>query len=139
MAGKDGFGTELRRGDGETEESFTAIGNVGNFSGPEMEREAYDVTAHDGPNNYREFIGGLVNGGEVSVEVHYDPEKHDQFAEDFENPNPINYEMESPVGEVWAFSAVLTGFSREMPIDEQMSAELTWQVSGKPEITPAAP
>lgn len=138
MAGKDGFGTELRRSDGEDPEVFTPIANVTSFSGPSMEREAYDVTTQDQSNNFRTFIGGLVDGGEVEVEVNYDPDKHDVFVEDFSNPEPINYEMESPVGEVWAFSAVLTGFEREMPLDEQMNATLTWQVSGKPEITPAA-
>lgn len=45
--------------------------------------------------------------------------------------------MESPAGEVWAFSALLTGFEREMPVDGQMAATLTWQVSGEPTITPA--
>ena len=137
MAGIDGFGTELRRGDGGTPEIFTAIGNVGNFSGPNMERDTYDVTAHDSPNKFRQFIGGLINGGEVSAECHYDPDKHDQFVADFENPETITYEMESPVGEVWTFEALLKGFDRESPVDGQMSATLSWQVSGKPVITPA--
>lgn len=137
MAGIDGFGTELRRGDGGGPEVFTAIGNVGNFGGPNMERDTYDVTAHDSATRFREFIGGLVNGGEVTAEVHYDPDKHDSFVADFEDPDPINYQMESPVGEVWTFTALLTGFEREMPVDAQMAATLTWQVSGKPTITPA--
>lgn len=137
MAGIDGFGTELRRGNGAGPEVFTPIGNVGNFSGPSMERDTYDVTAHDSPSRFREFLGGLINGGEVSAECHYDPDKHDQLVADFEDTDPINYEMESPVGEVWAFKALLTGFEREMPVDGQMAATLTWQVSGKPVITPA--
>ena len=137
MAGRDGFGTELRRGDGADPEVFEPIGNVGTFSGPNSERETYDVTAHDSPSNFREFIGGLIDGGEVSVECHYDPDKHDDIYGDFKNPDPINYEMESPVGEVWAFSALLTGFEREMPVDGQMAATLTLQVSGEPTITPA--
>lgn len=137
MAGIDAFGTELRRGDGGSPETFTPIGNASNFSGPNKERETYDVTAHDTANNHRTFIGGLVNGGEVSCEVHYDPSKHDMLDQDFADPNPRNYEMESPVGEVWSFSAVLTGFEREMPVDGQMAATLTWQVSGKPSITSA--
>ncbi|MDT0305062.1 phage tail tube protein [Streptomonospora wellingtoniae] len=135
MAGKDGFGTELRRDDGAG--TFAPIGNVGNFGGPNSERETYDVTAHDSASNFREFIGGLVDGGEVSVEVHYDPAKHDTLYGDFKNPDPVSYEMESPEGEVWAFDAVLNGWEREMPVDGQMAATITWQVSGEPIITPA--
>lgn len=88
MAGRDGFGTELRRGDGAGPEVFEPIGNVGIFSGPNSERETYDVTAHDSPPNFREFISGLIDGGEVSVECHYDPDKHDDIYGDFKNPNP---------------------------------------------------
>lgn len=137
MAGIDGFGTELRRGDGADPEVFTAVGNVGNFSGPNIERETYDVTAHDGPNKYREFIGGLVDGGEVSAEVHYDPDKHDSYVTDFDADDATTYQMESPVGEIWEFAAILTGFEREMPVDGQMAATLTWKVTGKPTLTPA--
>ncbi len=138
MAGIDAFGTELRRGDGGSpSEIFTAIGNVGNFSGPGIERDTYDVTAHDSPNRYREFIGGLINGGEVSCEIHYDPDKHDALVADFENSLPITYEMESPAGEVWTFEALITGFEREAPVDGQLAGSLSWQVSGKPTITPA--
>jgi predicted secreted protein len=137
MAGRDGFRTKLSRGDGADPEVFTPVGNAGNFSGPNIERETYDVTAHDQENNYREFIGGLVDGGEVSAEVHYDPDKHDSFVADFDADEAINYEMESPAGEVWAFKAILTGFEREMPVDGQMAATLTWKVTGKPELTPA--
>jgi len=136
MAGIDGYGTQLRRGNGAEPEAFTAVGNVGSFSGPNIERETYDTTAHDG-DGWREFIGGLKDGGEVSVEVHYDPDKHDSFVDDFEADDAIRYEMESPAGETWSFNAILTGFEREMPVDGQMAATLTWKVSGKPELTPA--
>ncbi|PRX90822.1 phage tail tube protein [Allonocardiopsis opalescens] len=137
MAGRDAFGTELRRGDGGSPEIFTAIGNVGTFSGPSPERDTYDVTAHDSPTRYREFIGGLINGGEVSVEVHYDPDKHDLLVADLEDDDARTYQMESPVGEVWEFSAIMTGFEREMPVDGQMAGTITWQVTGRPTITPA--
>lgn len=137
MAGHDAFGTQLERStDGGT--TFTAIGNVTSFSGPAAEREAYDVTAHDGPNNFREFVGGLVNGGEVSCELNYDPAIHDTLYDDFSSDTAVSYKMSSPVGESWEFSAILTGFEREMPVDDKMTATLTWQVTGKPTLTAAA-
>lgn len=139
MAGIDAFGTTLERSDmAPTTPTFAPIGNVGNFSGPSAERETYDVTAHDTPNGWREFIGGLKNGGEVSAEVHYDPSIHDTIWADFEDDVARDYKMMSPVGETWDFQAWLTGFEREMPVDGQMSATLTWQVTGKPSLTPAA-
>jgi predicted secreted protein len=115
---------------------FTAIGNVTNVSGPEIERETYDVTAHDSVSGWREFIGGLKDGGEVSIEVNYDPRKHDDLVADFEDAVPRDYKLVFPdgLGE-WALKLILTGFSQEAPVDGQLSAELTFKVSGKPAIT----
>lgn len=137
MAGLDAFGIALKRGDGATPtETFATIGNVTSVSGPEIERETYDVTAHDSIDGWREFIGGLKDAGEVSIEVNYDPRKHDVLVADFEDVNPRNYKLVFPdgLGE-WALKLILTGFSQEAPVDDKLSAELTFKVSGKPTIT----
>ncbi|MFI8830548.1 phage tail tube protein [Streptomyces afghaniensis] len=139
MSGIDAFGIALQRGDGVTPtEGFAAIGKVTNLSGPEIERETYDVTAHDSVDGWREFIGGLKDAGEVSVEVNYDPRVHDDLIADFEDTAPRSYKMVFPDqagGGNWAFKAILKGFSQEAPVDDKLSAELTFKVSGKPVIT----
>lgn len=136
MAGVDAFGTRLERGDGADPEVFTAIGNVVEIEGPEIERETIDVTAHDSANRWRDFIGGLVDAGEVTATVNYDPSKHDSLVADFEDSEPRNYKMVFPTSPevTWSFAAVLTGFSPSAPHDDKLSAELTWKVSGKPTI-----
>jgi len=137
MAGLDAFGIALKRGDGGTPtEVFATIANVNSVKGPEIEREAYDVTAHDSADGWREFIGGLKDGGEVSIEVNYDPRVHDSLVSDFDDPQPRNYKMVFPgtLGQ-WALKMLLTGFSQEAPVDDKLSAELTFKVSGKPAIT----
>lgn len=139
MAGIDAFGTTLERSDMASSPTFAPIGNVSSFEGPNAEREAYDVTAHDSASGWREFIGGLKNGGEVTAEVHYDPTVHDTIYGDFEDDTARDYRMSSPVGESWEFSAFLTGFEREMPVDDKMTATLTWQVTGQPTLSEPSP
>lgn len=137
MAGLDAYGIALKRGDGATPtEVFATIANVTSVKGPEIEREAYDVTAHDSPDGWREFIGGLKDGGEVSIEVNYDPRIHDALVSDFDDAQPRNYKMVFPgtLGS-WSLKLLLTGFSQESPVDDKLSAELTYKVSGKPTIT----
>jgi predicted secreted protein len=139
MAGVDAFGIKLERSDMETVPAFAPIAHVTNLSGPEIERETYDVTAHDSADGWREFVGGLKDGGEVSVEVNYDPRDHDTLVSDFEDDAPRDYRMTFPAqagGGSWAFKAILTGFKQEAPVDEKFSGELTFKVSGKPTITP---
>lgn len=139
MAGIDAFGIALQRSDMAATPVFTAIASVTNLSGPEIERETYDVTAHDSVDGWREFIGGLKDGGEVSVEINYDPREHDTLVADFEDTDPRDYKMVFPAqagGGSWGFKAVLKGFKQEAPVDDKFSGELTFKVSGKPTITP---
>ncbi|MGW3674638.1 phage tail tube protein [Streptomyces sp. NPDC005166] len=136
MAGLDAFGIALKRGDGLTPETFATIGNVTSVKGPEIERETYDVTAHDSIDGWREFVGGLKDAGEVSIEINYDPRVHDPMVVDFADTIPRNYKMIFPgtLGS-WDLKLILTGFSQEAPVDDKLSAELKFKVSGKPAIT----
>jgi len=138
VAGIDAFGVALQRSDMDPDApTFTAIANVTSVQGPEIERETYDVTSHDSADGWREFVGGLKDGGEVTLEVNYDPTKHDDLIADFEDTDPRDYKLVAPGGRgTWEFKAFLTGFSAEAPVDDKMSAELTLKVTGKPTITP---
>lgn len=138
MAGIDGFATTMARGDGADPEVFSAIANVNSITGPGLSRETIDVTAHDSPNQYMEFLGGLIDPGEVSFDVNYDPSEHDSLVDDLEATDPINYELTFPEGTTWGFPAILTGFEPQAPYDDKLAASLTFKVSGKPTITPAA-
>ncbi|WHX19830.1 phage tail tube protein [Streptomyces malaysiensis subsp. malaysiensis] len=137
MAGLDAFGTQLQRGDGGSPETFTAIANATSITPPALARETLDVTSHGSPDQWREYLGGLKDGGEVSIDINYDPRLHDTLVEDFNDPNPRNYKVVWPgtLGN-WAFAAVLTSFEPEAPHDDKLAASLTFQVSGKPTLTP---
>lgn len=137
MAGVDGFGCLFQRSDMGGPAAYATVAGVTNVGGPEIEREAYDTTAHDNPDTWRTFIGGLVDGGEVSLEVRYDPRVHDALLADFEDPEPRDYRLIWPdiTGAQWDFKAVMTGFAPEGPVDDLLTAELTFQVSGKPNFS----
>ena len=140
MAGLDAFGTQLKRGDGATPtEVFTAIANVTDITPPALERETLDVTSHGSPDAWREHIGGLKDGGEVEIEINYDPREHDALVADLEDEDPRNYKVVWPksLGE-WEFKAILTNFEPEAPHDDKLAASLTFKVSGKPTITTGA-
>ena len=134
MAGMNGFGVQLKRGDGATSEVFTAIADITNLSGPGLTRETLDVTSHGSPNAYMEFLGGLKDPGEVTADVNYQPVNHDLLVEDFEDDEPRNYQMVFPDEDAttWSFPAILTGFEPETPYDDKAVATLTFKVSGKP-------
>jgi len=132
MAGLDGRGTALLRGDGGTPETFSAIANVTSVEGPGMERETIDVTAHDSPDGWMEFVGGLKDAGEVELELNYDPSEHDVLVADMDDEEPRNYQLVFPDGTTWSFAAILTEFSVEAPYDDKLTANVTYKVTGRP-------
>jgi predicted secreted protein len=142
MAGRDGFGTLFQRGDGATPtEVFTTIANVTNISGPSRSRETIDVTAHDSPEQWMEFIGGLKDGGEVSLDINYDPGQltHD-LDDDFDDSLPRNYKIiilpDTEDEHTWSISGVMTALEDEFPYDDKMARTMTIKVSGKPQLDP---
>lgn len=137
MAGIDGFGTQFQRGDGAGPEVFTALANVTNISGPGLSRETIDVTAHDSPDQWMEFIGGLKDGGEVSVDINYDPADHDTLVADMDDTEPRNYKVVFPDAgsSTWSFAGIMTGFEPEAPYDDKLAASLTFKVTGKPVLS----
>ncbi|MFJ8863611.1 phage tail tube protein [Streptomyces sp. NPDC102451] len=141
MAGKDAFGTQFLR-DTNGAGSFTAIANVSDISGPSRSREAIEVTAHDSPNKYREFIKGLKDGGEVEITLNYDPgsSTHAALDADFEEDDLRDYQVILLPGEpdehTWEFSALITDLGDEFPTDDKAERTATFKISGKPTLTP---
>ncbi|ROO51465.1 putative secreted protein [Micromonospora sp. Llam0] len=142
MSGVDAFGTQFKRGDGATPtEAFAAIANVTSISGPARSRETIDVTAHDSPGGWMQFVGSLKDGGEVSLEINYDPTEttHD-LDDDFDDVDPRNYQIvilpDTADEHTWDFAAILTELGDEFPYDDKMGRSLTVKISGKPTLTP---
>lgn len=141
MSGVDGFGTQFKRATtlspGTT---YETIANVTSISGPDRKRETIDVTAHDSPGQYMEFIGGLKDGGEVSMDINYDPSNatHD-LDDDFDDTSPRNYRIVLLPGtddeHTWQLKGIMTELSDEMPYDDKLARTLTIKVTGKPILT----
>lgn len=138
MAGLDAFGTQFTRSDmAATTPVFTPLANCTGITPPAIKRDTIEVTSHTSPEGWKEYLGGLKDGGEVKLDVNYDPRVHDDLvAEDLASGDPRDYKVVFPgtLGE-WAFTAVLTGFEPDAPVDDALTASLTYQVSGKPTLS----
>lgn len=142
MAGRDAFGTLLKRATTlDPGTTFETIANVTNIGGPERTRETIDVTSHDSPDGWMEFIGGLKDGGELTCDINYDPAEltHD-IDDDFDDVTPRNWQIvilpDTEDEHTWAISGILTNLGDEFPYDDKMARSMTIKVSGKPILTP---
>lgn len=140
MAGLDAFGTQFKR-DTTGSGVFDVIGNVSDISGPTRAREAIEVTAHDSPFQYREFVKGLKDGGEVSLTINYDPGNgtHQALHADYEERPLRTYQLVILPGEAdeytWEFAALITAMEEAYPVDDRMELTATFKLSGKPTLT----
>lgn len=139
MAGLDAFGTQLKR-DTTGGGSYSVIANVSDLGGPTRQRDAIEVTAHDSPDQYREFVKGLKDGGEVTATINYDPASAQIAAldADFEEKSLRSYQIVILPGTAdeytWTFNALLTDLGDSFPIDDRMEREITLKISGKPDL-----
>ncbi|MEU2799057.1 phage tail tube protein [Streptomyces sp. NPDC007117] len=141
MAGKDAFGTQLLR-DTTGAGSFAVVANVSDLNGPSRARDAIEVTTHDSPNGYREFIKGLKDGGEVEATINFDPgdTTHQALDADFEEKDLRDYQLVILPGEAdehtWDFTALITAIGDAYPTDNKIERTVTFKISGMPTLTP---
>jgi len=121
----------------------TAVAAVTDLNGPGLTRDTIDITAHDATDNWRDFIKGLKDGGEISLTINYlaDNATHDAstgLLEDFsDDTTNTTWELEIPApgGPVsWTFSGIISGFNPSFPVEGAVTADVTIKVSGKPTL-----
>ena len=144
-----GFGTLLQIGDGASPEVFTTIAEINSIDGPNLARETQEVTHMESPDQYREYIGGLLDGGEVSFEGNYVP-RHathgatagtglfSKFADGSVGTHNFKIALPGTPTAAWAFKGILTSLEPKHPHDDKMEISGTIKVSGKPVLTIAA-
>jgi hypothetical protein len=134
------YGVLLKMGDGDDPEVFTTIAEVRDIDGPELELEAKEVTSHDS-NGWREFIGTLQSGGEVSFDLNFIPTNatHSYSAGLIKNlvgRTLNNYQLVFPDSgtTTWQFAALVTSFKPSSAVEDELAAEVTLQLSGQPTL-----
>lgn len=134
-------GTLLKIGDGGGTESFTTIAEVTKIGGPKLGAEVLDVTSHSSTSGWREFIAGLLDGGEVTFTINYVPTNatHNYAAgllKDFTNRTLRNFKVVWPDSgsTTWAFAAIVKSFEPDAPVDGKLESQVTLKISGVPTL-----
>lgn len=137
-----GYGTLFASGNGAVPEVFTTLAEVTNITPPGWARDTVDASHEQSPGAHREFIAGLADAGEVSMDINYVPGGAAAAALEAEkaltgSSAAINRRITFPDGSYMTFTGILTAFEPDAPIDDKMSASLTFKVSGVPTFVQA--
>lgn len=103
---------------------------------PEETRETSEDSYLDSPDGYKEFVAGMIDGGEVGLVLKWNLADVGQIAiNDKFSPatDGIIYgRMTFPNGSTFVYKAVLTGRGVEVPKNETITQSFKLKVSGKP-------
>lgn len=116
---------------------YETIPKVGSISGPGRSRETVDVTNHSSPAGFREYIGGLRDGDEISADVYwtYDSDVY-EFLEDTYGTQEdvvsfrVVYPM-TPLNETYTFDGWVTNLTDAAPVDGALTKALTVKITGE--------
>ena len=115
------------------------IAEVVQVTGPSESADMIDVTNHDSANTFREFIAGLRNGGEVSIEGNFkasDSTGQIALHTDFQagTSRTLTLTFPSSLGNL-SGTAYCKSFEFTFPSDGKIGFAATFQFTGKPALT----
>ena len=130
------LGTKIKLGE-------NAIANLTEISGLEISADTVEVTTLDSKDGYREFIGGLKDGGEVGVSGFFDPttgKGQAEFLAALESGEVSDFAIEFPssIGKKWTFKGIVTAFTTGVSLEDPLSFEGSIKVTGKPTLAALA-
>jgi predicted secreted protein len=132
------YGTLLKKGAGTSPETYTTVAEVTNLSGPSMKMDSLDVTHHGSSEGYKDFVGGLIDGGEIKVEANLLPNdsSHTGLLTDMNARTLRAWQIVFPTSpaKTWSFNGLIQGIETAAPVDGKLALSLTIKVSGKPTL-----
>lgn len=111
--------------------NYVDVAEVTNITWPGYSRDAVDATHMQSPDTFREYIAGLMDAGEVSIEINFVPSATDVIVAAMV-AGVGQFRIEHASGVKLLFSAIVTGYEPAVPLDDKMTASATFKVTGKP-------
>lgn len=126
-----GKGTTFKRGDGASNETFTALGEVQSITLPSRTRAVIDVSDLD--STIKEFQVGMRDSGEVTLTQYFTRDDYLDMNTDFESTSSVNYQIVfSDTGNTTIdFAAFVTDLGGSVPgPDEVIMVDVTYKITG---------
>jgi hypothetical protein len=131
-----GYGSRFAIDDEDSPTNYVEIAEVRSITPPSETIDMIDATHMQSPDRRREFISGLIDGGEASFEMNFIPgNASDQRLNVILNlaagvSRRRSCKITYPNGVYQIFDGELTGYEKTVPFDDRMGATVTFKVTG---------
>jgi predicted secreted protein len=131
-----GYGSVIEIVSDSSPDLYVALAEVKSITPPSIDVDQVEVTHMQSPNRFREYISGLLDGGEASFEMNFIPgsTSDDRLFELLNLPTGVSRRracrISYPNGVTWSFNAEVTGYEPDVPFDDAMTATVTLKVTG---------
>ena len=133
-------GTRFQRNSGVEWQDISQIKDITPPAKTRTEIETTTIDQYDGsePDPHKTYVGGLIDGGSVSLDMIFDPDELSNqrvIDADIEAENPIEYRILYRNGSMWTFFGVAKEMTMTNPMDDICRQTVGIKVSGKPVYT----
>ena len=126
---KIGYNTDFAIYNGS---SYVDVAEVTTISWPSYARDAVEVTHLNSDDQFREYVPGLMDGGEVTLEMNYIPSVSDVIIAALTASTIGQFKITAQGGANVVFRAIVTSYQPQSPVDDRMTASATFKITGKP-------
>ena len=115
--------------------TLTQIAEVTSITPPNPQTAEKEATHFGSPNRRREYIAGLIEDGDATFGINYKPSSATSalIQEAQDSGTVRDYKIVLPDGTgTWEITGqlIVKGFSRSIPIDDKMTAEIAVRFTG---------
>jgi predicted secreted protein len=114
-----------------------AIAEIRTIGGPSLKADTIDVTSHDSTSTFKEFIAGLRDGGEISIDGIFIPGDTDgqiAMVTDFASGTARTAIITGPSAAAftWTVTAIITSLDFRQPHDKELPFSAKLKITGVP-------
>lgn len=137
------FGTLLKVGDGNSPQTFYTIAGVRDIDGPSASVDEEETTSHSTGSPHRTFAPTLIDDGEISFEILYQPQHPTHsltstYGLEFLFQNRIvrafRITVPDPSLTTREFDGFVKEFGEEYPVDGLILRQVTIRFASAPEL-----
>jgi predicted secreted protein len=130
-----GIGAQVWLGSAGTPTTPVQLGEITSVPLPNPQTADVEATHFGSPNRRREYIAGLIEDGEGTIGMNYDPNSAtDVICRAAQNDGIArSYKIVIPDGSAtWEITGtcIVKGYERSVPIDDRMTANLSIRFTG---------